>query len=65
MSLIDNRLTSLVRDPWRQYVLAFGMVCLVSIFDFWLQKWTGYQALALVYLLAVVLLALVCTHRRD
>lgn len=59
MSLIENRLTSLVGRPWRQYVLAFGLVCLVSIFDLWLQRWTGYQALALVYLLAVVLLALV------
>ncbi|HLX69059.1 MAG TPA: ATP-binding protein [Verrucomicrobiae bacterium] len=59
MSLIENRLTSLVGRPWRQYVLAFGLVCLVSTFDLWFQKWTGYQALALVYLLAVVLLALV------
>jgi two-component system sensor histidine kinase KdpD len=59
MSLIENRLTSLVRQPWRQYVLAFGMVCLVSLLDCWLQRWTGYQALALVHLLAVVLLALV------
>src|SRR5690348_10808781 len=59
MSLIENRLTSLVRHPWRQYLLAFGMVCLVSLVDRWLQRWTGYQALALVYLLAIVLLALV------
>lgn len=59
MSLIENRLTSFVRQPWRQYVLAFAVVCLVSLFDHWLQRWTGYQALALVYLLAVVLLALV------
>ena len=59
MSLIENRLTSLVRQPWRQYFLAFGIVCLISLLDCWLQRWTGYQALALVYLLAVVLLALV------
>jgi two-component system sensor histidine kinase KdpD len=59
MSLTENRLTSLVRRRWRQYVLAFGMVCFVSLLDCWLQRWTGYQALALVYLLAVVLLALV------
>jgi two-component system sensor histidine kinase KdpD len=59
MSLIENRLTSLVRQPWRQYVLAFGLVCIVSIFGLWFQRWTGYQVLALIYLLAVVLLALV------
>ena len=58
MSLIENRLTAMVRQPWRQYALALGAVCAVSGFDFWLQKWTGYQALALVYLLAAVLLAL-------
>lgn len=59
MSVIENRLTSLVCRPWRQYVLAFSLVCLVSIFDMWLQKWTGYPTLALVYLLTVVLLGLV------
>ena len=35
------------------------MVSAVSLVNFWLQNWTGYQSLALVYLLAVVLLALV------
>src|SRR5579862_3798866 len=59
MSLTENRLTSLVRQRWRHYVLALGIVCLVSVVDRWLQRWTGYQALALVYLLAIVLLALV------
>lgn len=59
MSLIENRLTAMVRQPWRQYALALGAVCVVSGFNSWLQKWTGYQALALIYLLAVVFLALV------
>lgn len=63
MSLIDNRLTSFVRQPWRQYVLALAVVCAVSGFDLWLQRWTGYEALALVYLLAIVLLALVVGRR--
>ena len=35
--------------------LSFGAV---SGFNLWLQKWIGYEALALVYLLGVVLLAL-------
>lgn len=59
MSLIENRLTSFVRQPWRQYVLALGVVCVISAIDFWLQNWMGYEGLALVYLLAIVLLALV------
>jgi two-component system sensor histidine kinase KdpD len=38
--------------------LAGFVFVLVSAFNFWLQKWLGYQAVALVYLLSVVLLAL-------
>ena len=59
MSLTENRLTAMLRQPWRQYAAAFGVVCAISGFDFWLQRWTGYQALALIYLLGVVMLALV------
>lgn len=59
MSLTENRLTAMLRQPWRQYAVAFGLVCAISGFDFWLQQWTGHQALALVYLLGVVFLALV------
>ena len=40
------------------YVLAFSTVVGVSVLNEWLQGWIGYQAIALVYLLAVVLLAL-------
>jgi len=59
MSLTENRLTSMLRPPWRQYAVAIGVVSAISGFDYWLQHWTGYQALALVYLFGVVLLALV------
>lgn len=40
------------------YLLALGVVAVVTGFNAVLQFWTGYQALALVYLLAVVILAL-------
>jgi two-component system sensor histidine kinase KdpD len=58
MSLIENRLKSWLAEPWRQYSAALATVFAVSLINFWVQGWTGYQALALVYLLAVVLLAL-------
>ena len=64
MSLTENRLTAMLRQPWRQYAAAFGVVCAISGFDFWLQRWTGYQALALIYLLGVVMLALVVGRGR-
>ncbi|HWC58546.1 MAG TPA: DUF4118 domain-containing protein, partial [Verrucomicrobiae bacterium] len=43
---------------WRQYVLAFGVFGVVTGLSFWMQRWLGYQAIALIYLLSVVLLAL-------
>lgn len=43
---------------WRQYTLAFAVFALVSLLNLWLHRWIGYQAIALVYLLSVVLLAL-------
>lgn len=43
---------------WRQYVLAFAVSLVVSLVNFVLLHWIGYQAIALVSLLAVVLLAL-------
>src|SRR5579862_7532880 len=45
-------------SSWRQYAAAFGAFAGVSLVNLWLQRWIGYQAIALVYLLAVVLLAL-------
>jgi len=47
-----------LQPAWRQYVLAFVVFVLVSLFNFYLQKLLGYQAIALIYLLSVVLLAL-------
>jgi len=45
-------------SSWQQYALALVVFVAVSLLNFWLQKWIGYQAIALVYLLSVVLLAL-------
>lgn len=59
-----DRIGSLVNVPrvgagWRQYTLAFVVFTLVSLLNLWIHHWIGYQAIALVYLLSVVLLALV------
>lgn len=43
---------------WREYAVALTTVAAVSGLNLWLQKWVGYEAVALVYLLAVMLLAL-------
>ena len=59
MSLIENRLKSWLAEPWRQYSAALATVFIVSLVSFGVQRWTGYPTLALVYLLAIVLLALV------
>ncbi len=42
----------------RHYGIALAAVVAVTVFNLWLQRWIGNQAIALVYLLAVVLLAL-------
>lgn len=42
---------------WRQYVLALAVFVAASLLNLWLENWIGYQAIALVYLLAIVLLA--------
>ncbi len=55
--LLDSLSISLL-PIWRQYVLAFGVFVLVTVFSFLVQRWIGYQAIALIYLLSVVLLAL-------
>ncbi len=41
-----------------QYALALIVFIIVSLFNFWVKRWLGYQAIALIYLLSVVLLAL-------
>ncbi|HWX19339.1 MAG TPA: ATP-binding protein [Candidatus Binatia bacterium] len=45
-------------SSWLQYGLALMTFAGVSLLNLWLQQWIGYQAIALLYLLAVVLLAL-------
>lgn len=47
-----------LQPAWRQYALAFAVFAVVSVLNFYLQKLFGYQAIALIYLLSVVLLAL-------
>lgn len=45
-------------SPWLEYGLALAIFGVVSLVNLWLERWIGYEAIALVYLLAVVLLAL-------
>jgi two-component system sensor histidine kinase KdpD len=49
---------STARQIWWEYGLALVTFLFASAVNSWLQQWIGYQAIALVYLLAVVLLAL-------
>jgi two-component system sensor histidine kinase KdpD len=42
---------------WRQYLLALGVFAGTSLLNLWLEPWIGYAANALVYLMAVVMLA--------
>lgn len=53
-----GKLSSLLSSSMRQYALAFVTFVAITLFSLWLQNWVGYQAIALVYLLGVVLLAL-------
>jgi len=49
---------SAARKPaWIEYVLACATFAVASVLNFSLKKWIGYEAVALVYLLSVVLLA--------
>ena len=60
MPLTDNyRIKTFLAPISRQYVLAVVVVFIVSVIGFSLQRWVNYQTLALIYLLAEVLLALV------
>lgn len=50
--------SSLLDGPvWRQYAVAFATFVVVSGLNLWIQKWLGYQAIALVYLLSVVMIS--------
>jgi two-component system, OmpR family, sensor histidine kinase KdpD len=53
-----KKVYSSLKTSWRQYAAAFITFIIISSLNLLLQKWIGYQAIALVYLLSVVLLAL-------
>jgi two-component system sensor histidine kinase KdpD len=44
---------------WLQYAVALIASVAASLLGLWIERWTGYQAISLLYLLTVVLLALV------
>jgi len=46
------------QPAWRQYVLATAVFIVATLFSFFAQRLFGYQAIALIYLLSIVLLAL-------
>jgi two-component system sensor histidine kinase KdpD len=56
--LMDDHSNRWLAKPPRQYGLAFGVFVAVSLLDLWLQALIGYEAIALVNLLAVMVLAL-------
>src|ERR1043165_1922158 len=47
---------------WRQYALAFGAFVIVSVLNLCVQGWLGYQAIALIYLFSVGIIALFLNH---
>lgn len=53
-----NKAASLLASTWRQCFIALTMFTVTSLLNLWLKQWIGYQTIALVYLLAIVLLAL-------
>jgi two-component system, OmpR family, sensor histidine kinase KdpD len=57
-SLLPSGIPRLLQPASRQYALALGVFAIVSLLNFHLQRLVGYQAIALIYLLSVVLLAL-------
>ena len=60
MPLIENnRIRKVMAPAWRQFLLATGVVCAVSVLGLVLWPWVDYRTLALIYLVAQVLLALV------
>lgn len=54
----STSLPRLSRFDGKQYLIALGTVALTTALNFLLRNWTGYYAVSLVYLLAIVLLAL-------
>ncbi len=60
MPLTDNhRIKTFLAPVSRQYFVALAVVSIVTVIGYPLQPWVNYQTLALIYLLAEVLLALV------
>lgn len=55
---MTRSITTIIAKTWQQYVVAVLTFAGVTLLCFWVQKWTGYQAVALIYLLSVVMLAL-------
>jgi two-component system sensor histidine kinase KdpD len=55
---ISGRTGWLGSNLFRQYMVAFAVFAVVSLLNIWLEDLIGYQAIALVYLLSVVVLAL-------
>jgi hypothetical protein len=56
--VIGGRVKRLLGKLFPQYVLAFAVFALVALLDFRLPELIGYEAIALVNLLAIVVLAL-------
>lgn len=52
----------LFAPSWQQYLVAFANAVTLTLLNLWLQNWIGYQAIALVYLLSIVLLALIISR---
>jgi two-component system sensor histidine kinase KdpD len=57
-ALLPGGIPRLLQPAWRQYALAVAVFTFVTVLSFFLQRLFGYQAIALIYLLSVVLLAL-------
>ncbi|HTJ00745.1 MAG TPA: ATP-binding protein [Dongiaceae bacterium] len=58
-SAVRPRSFVFVESPWRQYLLAFLTFVAASMLNLLLlERWLGYQAIALVYLLSVVVVSL-------
>ena len=63
---LDHRGAGQRKQAWqklaREYLLAVATFTVASLLNIWWENWIGPQAMALVYLLAVVLLALVVSR---
>lgn len=53
-----DKTTPALASTWRQCFIVLSIFAATSLLNLWLKRWMGYQTIALVYLLAIVLLAL-------